>query len=106
MTRMGVALLALMWVGPAWAGCSDWADDGDLYGPAPRATLCIAGTCEDTKLAYNCGNAFGAQWGYENGLKVDVKVPDTIVAFRKGRKIAISRIKCTEIDEGACFIRP
>ena len=106
MTKIGIALLALVWAGPAWAGCSNWAEDPDLLGPAPRANVCIKGACEETKLDYNCGNAFGAQWGYKNGLTIDVKVPDTIVAFRNGRKIALRQIKCTEIDEGACFIQP
>lgn len=106
MTRIGVALLALMWAGPAFAGCSNWAEDADLLGPAPRAKVCIAGTCEETTLDYNCGNVSSAQWGYKNGLTIDVTVPDTIVAFRQGQRIALSHIKCTEIDEGACFIRP
>lgn len=104
MTRIGVGLLALMWAAPAWAGCSNWAEDD--IGPAPRANVCIAGACEKTTLDYNCGNAFGAQWGYKNGLAIDVKAPDTIVASRNGRKINLRQIKCTEIDEGACFIRP
>ena len=106
MMRIGLCLLALVWAGTSWAGCSNWAEDPDLLGPAPRAKLCIDGTCEETTLDYNCGNMSGAQWGYKNGLTIDVTVPDTILAFREGRKISLGRIKCTEIDEGACFIRP
>lgn len=107
MTRMGVALLALMWVGPAWAGCSNWAEDGDGFlGPAPRAKICIAGACEETTLDYNCGNINTAKWGYKNGLAIDVTADNRILASRNGHKIAVRRIKCTEIDEGSCFIRP
>lgn len=101
---IGVALLAL-WAGPAWAGCSNWAEDADFLGPAPRAKVCVAGSCEETKLDYNCGNVSGAQWGYQNGLKVEVS-NGFAVAFMNGHEVALSRIECAAIDDGACFIRP
>lgn len=106
MTRFGVALLALMWAVPAWAGCSNWAEDADFLGSAPRANVCVAGACEETTLDYNCGNVSGAQWGYKNGLKVETASGGFVVMFKNDHEIAPSQVKCTEIDEGACFIRP
>jgi hypothetical protein len=105
MTKTLMAL-ALMWTGPAWAGCSNWAEDQAFLGPAPRANLCIAGDCAETKLDFNCGNATSAQWGYQNGLKIEVSADGSAVAFKNDHEIALRQIKCTEIDEGACFIRP
>jgi hypothetical protein len=106
MTRIGVAVLALMWAGTAWAGCSNWLEDEDLLGPPPHAKLCVGGACEETTLDYSCGNAFGAQWGYRNGVKIDIKAGGATSASRHGHKIAIDRIKCTATDGDACFIRP
>lgn len=105
MKTIGVVLLALAWTGPAWAGCSNYLD-GSAYVSAPRATLCIAGACEQTALDYDCGNAFGAQWGYHNGLTVDVQAKGEASAVKDGRDIAITTIKCTAIDDGACFLLP
>ena len=104
MRKIGVALLALMWAGPAWAGCSNWAEDADFLGPAPRAKVCVAGSCEETKLDYNCGNATSAQWGYHNGLKVETSADGFAVAFKDGNEVALSRVQCTAIDDDACFI--
>jgi hypothetical protein len=106
MTKVGVAVLAVMWAGTAWAGCSNWAEDSDLLGPAPRAKICIAGSCEETTVDYNCGNAFGAQWGYHNGLTIEASADGTSVAYKSEHEIDLRRITCTEIDEGSCFISP
>lgn len=105
MTRIGVGLLALIWAAPAWAGCSNWAEDTDI-GPAPKASICIAGACEETSLDYNCGNISGAQWGYRNGLKVETAAGGFIIAFKNDHEIVPDQIKCVAIDEGACFISP
>lgn len=105
MRKIGVALLALVWAGPAWAGCSNWAEDADFLGPAPRANVCVAGSCEQTALDYNCGNATSAQWGYRNGLKIEIS-NGFALAFKDGKEVAFSRIECSAIDDGACFIRP
>jgi hypothetical protein len=106
MTKIGMALLALMWTGSAWAGCSNWAEDADFLGAAPRANVCISGACEETTLDYNCGNATGAQWGYKNGLKVETSADGFAVAFKDDHEVALGRVDCAAIDEGACFIRP
>lgn len=105
MMRIGVALLALTLTGTAWAGCSNYVD-GSTDGAAPRAKMCIAGFCEETAQEYSCGNVSTAQWGYLNGLTINVMADGTVAAAMNGFEIDVSRIKCTEIDEGSCFIRP
>ncbi|OWK19380.1 hypothetical protein AJ88_45670 [Mesorhizobium amorphae CCBAU 01583] len=87
--------------GPAWAGCANYVD-GSTNDPAPRAKICIAGFCEKTAQAYECGNAFGGQWGYLNGFTISVKTDGTVSAAKNGFEVDISRVECS----GACFTVP
>lgn len=99
MNAIRYALLALVPLsGPAWAGCDDYSAT-----EAPRASICFDGACEETLAAYQCGNIDGAQYGYANGLRVELAADGSAVAYRDKAKVDMASITCVEIDKGSCF---
>lgn len=98
MMRPGMALLALMWTGPADARmCLP-----DVGGPALPVRVCVAGACEKTLLDYTSDCA---RWVYHNGLVVENYATGT-VAFKNGKQVDISQIECVDLEADACFIIP
>ncbi len=78
MNRVVALPFAALFAAPVYAGCSNYVD-GSLPDPAPKATICYRGVCEDTTLVYECGNAHGASAGFASGWRFEVGEAGTFI---------------------------
>lgn len=97
-----MALLALMWAGPAWAGCTLEFNAGN---PAPRVELCINGKCENTELVRHCSTADISYDEWKNGFATENNADGskTTATFRE-RPVVLKKFSCTsfESDGAGC----
>jgi hypothetical protein len=88
--------MSLIWVVPALAACANYEGRED----APAVLLCEGGTCMEATLSYECGNAFGAQFGYSNGLSIDCVAENgasECAVSLSGRRIT-DGLSCTNLN--------
>lgn len=99
MLRYGLAVSFVLFAGSAYAGCANYVD-GSLDGAAPRAKICVHGTCEETVLESECGNASGVQASYASGWGLSAD-ESGVLAKHNGVTVR-SKVICKDIDQGAC----
>ena len=61
-----LACLVSFAAGPVMAGCTDYAEGI----AAPAVNVCVGAMCQDTTIAYECGNIHAVQVGYTNSLRL------------------------------------
>lgn len=70
MLKTLIVALGVLTAGPALAGCYDYSDL-EATVPAPIVVFCYVGTCVQTKVLVECGNATGATVIYANGWQIN-----------------------------------
>ncbi len=98
--HLGIALLIASFSAPANAGCANY-EDGTVDEPAPQVILCYRGKCDQTYLAFECGNIHGAQFGYANGLAINISRNGTVFTY-KNRRVNKKEWSCVPLTEDAC----
>lgn len=102
--RLVVLVAGLMFSGAAaQANCFNY-DEG---GAAPAtALMCIEGNCTETAATFECANAGGAQFGFDNGLSIDCLAQGGVSACAislQGRRLLEQAVTCTNLtDEPVC----
>lgn len=91
----------------AQASCFNYEESG---GPAPTALMCIEGRCGETAATFECANASGGQFGFDNGLSVDCIAQGGVSACAislEGRRVLEQAVTCTSLtDEAVCGSLP
>lgn len=88
--------LSLAWVMPALAACANYEGQDD----APAVLFCESGSCAEATLSFECGNAFGAQIGYSNGLSINCEAQNgasECTTTLNGRQVG-KGLTCTNLD--------
>ena len=88
--------LSLAWVMPALAACANYEGQDD----APAVLFCESGSCVEATLSFECGNAFGAQIGYSNGLSINCEAQNgasVCATTLNGRQVG-KGMTCTNLD--------
>jgi len=89
--------------GAAQANCFNYEESG--AAPA-TALMCIEGSCAETSATFECGNAGGAQFGFDNGVNIDCIAQGGVSACAisvEGRRVLEQAVTCTNLtDEPVC----
>lgn len=106
--RLAVLVAGLIFGGAAaQANCFNYEESG--AAPA-TAFMCIEGNCAETAATFECANAGGAQFGFENGLSIDCIAQGGVSACAislEGRRISEQAVTCTNLtDEPVCRSLP
>lgn len=103
MLRYGLIFSGLFVGAAAQANCFNYSESS---GSAPTAIMCIEGSCAETAATFECANAGGAQFGFDNGVSIDCIAQGGVSACAislEGRRVLEQAVTCTNLtDEPIC----